>query len=420
LVPLLQVTFPDLERMFFFSDGGPHHFRLALNFFLTVSLACGHNVDIMWSFHMGYHGKSIYDPEGGAVKVILLHLIRTGQIQVQNAEQFIQFAQQYCSEPAAQYSDKVWTIRRRHFLLLRPAFIDRTFSEEKQVDSITGVHQTYVFRTVREGKDRKVSLSDVDTRGMTCICDACLTFAPGCSFLNTCGPWKRQEFDVEHSKKRGEILRTQLFNVLYSHFRVHLPSLALFSVLRLLLNSSPGQKSPFRTVLNMTRLQETFADMRLKRSHDAGCPCTSDGQDFVRPVSNDWKQGLDDIVCTVLSTMLGDASLRSVSSLGVLPLLLPPQQGVPLPPPPGPPQQQPPPQQAAFVAQDPLVFTDALLTRRCKYHLPAHGGWCFGSINKITRKRVYIHYDGYDDANGYFHDRPEVERDYTEGSFVLL
>ena len=62
LFKILRKRFPSFKSLYFFSDGGPHHFRLALNFYLTVILAADFDVDIMWYFHMAAHGNSIYDP----------------------------------------------------------------------------------------------------------------------------------------------------------------------------------------------------------------------------------------------------------------------------------------------------------------------------------------------------------------------
>ena len=53
--------------------------------FLTVMLASEFGFAVMWYFHMAYHGKGIYDPEGGAVKTIIMHLIRRGEVSKASA-----------------------------------------------------------------------------------------------------------------------------------------------------------------------------------------------------------------------------------------------------------------------------------------------------------------------------------------------
>ena len=125
---------------------------------------------------MANHGKSIYDPEGGAVKTMLMYMIRDGQISVECANQFIEHAAKYCTEPKSQHPDKTWNIRLRHFFELGAAEIDRSFSEAWQIDDIVEIHKTYVFRTVRDA-DSKVDHFCVETRAVACICGACFPLA---------------------------------------------------------------------------------------------------------------------------------------------------------------------------------------------------------------------------------------------------
>jgi hypothetical protein len=305
----LRVEFPHLSKVHMFSDGGPHHFRLALNFYFTVQLGHSLNLDLMWCFHMANHGKSIYDPEGGAVKTMLMYMIRDGQISVECANQFIEHAARYCTDPKSQHPDKTWNISRRHFFELGTAEIDRSFSEAWQVDDIVEIHKTYVFRNVR-GADLRVDHFCVETRAVACICESCLSFGPGstCTSLNMCGPWKRQIFGVMPSIKRGKVLFPQLFDTLYRHFFVHSVSLSLFRRLSEQVNSQPNKKSPFRTTLNKGRLDKVFAGKRATQGHDdVGCVCKT--HEFVLPNTEDWIDGVDEIVRKVIRAVLWDIGL---------------------------------------------------------------------------------------------------------------
>jgi len=404
LFALLLVSFPALTQVFLFSDGGPHHFRLALNFYFAAQLACLYNLDLMWFFHMAYHGKSIYDPEGGAVKTILMYLIRNGTISVECAAQFITWAAKYCTMPTSQHPDKTWNIRLRHFLELLPTEIDRSFSESSQVDDVTGVHQTYVFRTVRDS-ERNLDSDYVDTRAVACICASCLSFGSSCSALNQCGPWKRQAFSVMPSKKRGDLLLPQLWEVLFRHFAVHFVSARLFRVLSVQVNSRAGFKSPFRTVLKLATVNEVFADKRKLQAHnDARCGCAD--KDLVLPATEDWASGVDPVVCKVIRAVITALPQAAVS-------MAPSQQQ----------GQQPGKEQEKAEEREEKASLDIsrdLIGRRFQYTFAAHGV-CSGEITGVGHKFLHLRYDtDRPGAAAWATSRTDIDEDFLLGDFVLL
>lgn len=153
LISKIKVRFPELQCLFVVSDGGPAHFRNTLNMYLVVQLAASLDIDIVWSFHQGYHGKSIYDPEGGAVKTMLMHAIRNGLISVSNAAEFVEHARSLCSSPKSLHEDKLWNISKREFVHLKADEIDRSFSVDKDVQGVKCIQDTYCFRSFRiDGK----------------------------------------------------------------------------------------------------------------------------------------------------------------------------------------------------------------------------------------------------------------------------
>ncbi len=63
---------PFLKKCVLMGDGGPKHFRNTLSFFLFPHLQrLVSKIELEWYFFKEYHGKFVYDPEGGIVKNLL-------------------------------------------------------------------------------------------------------------------------------------------------------------------------------------------------------------------------------------------------------------------------------------------------------------------------------------------------------------
>ncbi len=349
---------------------------------------------------MAYHGKSIYDPEGGAVKAILLHAIRQGLISVTCAYDFMKHAQRLCTNPTSQYQSQTWNIRKRFVLLLERKDIDRSFSTSSEVGGITEVHKTYVFRTVRM-QNGSISRRWVDTRSIVCRCEPCMSFLPKirCQFLNQVGPWKRQEFLEEHSSKQAKALLEQLFLVLYRDFRVHKPTEQVYNDVKARVSSKAHQKSIFRTNLLRRPFFEWFDNRRAEEKHlDEKCACGIEAACW--PRSHEWKNDVHEAVVDVV-----EAVMRP---------FLPRQLG----------QDQSAKRQKIDLGSaeaTPLVLTSALLGRRFRYNFESHG-WCTGVIFAVREdeRLVELKYDT-DSPNSSTWDTSfaELEEDFLAGDFVI-
>jgi hypothetical protein len=383
-----------------FSDGGPAHFRLGLNFFLCVLLAFEFDVDLMWFFHMAYHGKGLYDPEGGAVKSILLHAIRLGIISITCAEEFCRAARHLCTSPSSQYEHSLWAVRTRHILLLHPTKIDRSGSEEWDVENIKYVHKTYCFRTVRSVLDGKINRRFVETREIGCRCRICLNFLSNCVHLNEYGPWRRQQFQEAPSKKRAKNLLEQLYGVLYSHFCVHVPSDAFCEAVGRTVNSTVGHKTAFRTRATHISVKNWFENRRQQDNHSEQCHCTR--QFATRPKSTAWQDTVPPEVVQAAQQIM-PTFLSGLSPVPVVPL---PAQPLAAP--------------AARALRQALVVDRDLIGRRFTYIFEGTHGTCHGIIVDVSDKFLHLRYDSdRKRSNAWETPITDVVEDYATGDFTL-
>ena len=252
---------------------------------------------------MAYHGKSIYDPEGGAVKTILLHAIRMAGAQIFCAADFVRYAKRLCSVPKSVVKDKLWAITHRDFYVLSPDDINRELSSVSDVEGVDKMRGVYCFRTVRD-KAGAICTQLVETRTLTCLCGACIWGVGSCTSSRALGPWSRHTFVLEPSSAVGKELTSKLWDTLFFVFRLHYLNDQIVKVLRTHVGSSPGKKLVFRTRVTFSEMDALWANLRKTARHDErSCPCKRDG--LCTP-PQDWSNNIAPQVVEAILKILTD------------------------------------------------------------------------------------------------------------------
>lgn len=81
----LKTENPRVKKVTFMTDGGQKHFRNTTSFFLFPHLQRLTSLELEWAFFKEYHGKYVYDAEGGVAKCKLLTALFNG-LHLTNAE----------------------------------------------------------------------------------------------------------------------------------------------------------------------------------------------------------------------------------------------------------------------------------------------------------------------------------------------
>ncbi|XP_045024477.1 uncharacterized protein LOC116922580 isoform X1 [Daphnia magna] len=68
ILPKIKTVIPNLKKVFFFSDGGPAHYKNRFNFANLSLFESDHGVPAVWHFWATCHGKNACDGVGGTVK----------------------------------------------------------------------------------------------------------------------------------------------------------------------------------------------------------------------------------------------------------------------------------------------------------------------------------------------------------------
>jgi hypothetical protein len=79
LLDLISTYLPhNIQRLYVFSDGGPHHFKIWKTINLFHYLSKMYEIPIEYHFFESYHGSSLCDAHAGHVKKAIRYLIRDG------------------------------------------------------------------------------------------------------------------------------------------------------------------------------------------------------------------------------------------------------------------------------------------------------------------------------------------------------
>jgi len=68
LIELIKLKVPDVNKIFYFSDGAPQHFKNKKNFLNLILHREDFNINTEWHFFATAHGKGPCDGLGGMVK----------------------------------------------------------------------------------------------------------------------------------------------------------------------------------------------------------------------------------------------------------------------------------------------------------------------------------------------------------------
>ena len=388
-----------------------------------MQLAADFDIDITWSFHQGYHGKSIYDPEGGAVKTILLHAIRNNLATVSCAAEFVKFAALLCCSPKHWYQDKLWNIVKREFYLLEKSDINRSLSDTKDVVGVANISDTYCFRSVRGSGG--VRRDCVERRELTCVCDGCIMNCNGqCQFVGTSPPWVLQQFKTVPSKDRAKALVEALYRCLYYDFEFHFLSDHLVKAIQSTIASRPSAVTEFRTGATSDKLVIQWTHFRTADHHPQreGCACCSVALGRL-PTDPHWKANLDSIVIAAAMAIFTAVDVSKSVCHGAVTTFIQEDKSVT--------QKQPKPKKPATASQrqddvqsdvknsDTLTWSNVV---NSKFKHIWDGKWYFGKIIEVQKYHIHVEYEEDEDQ----HDEPyqlskkACRAQFVNKKFILL
>lgn len=133
----IKKEFPHIANVIVWSDGAPSHFKNKFNIANMLQLEKDYGYKIEWNFFGTSHGKSPCDGIGGNVKRMVNDRVKSQNLSIQNAAQFVEQAKVICDK------FEVWLLEHQKIEQLA---VD--YEQWKQhVKSITGIRNQHKFET---------------------------------------------------------------------------------------------------------------------------------------------------------------------------------------------------------------------------------------------------------------------------------
>jgi hypothetical protein len=130
---------PHVKNVIVWSDGAPAHFKNKFNIANIIQLEKDFNYKIQWNFFGTSHGKSPCDGIGGNVKRMVNDRVRSQNLTIQNAAQFVENAKVICRDKF-----DIWLLEVSKIELLNVAYEEW----KSGVKSIVGIRGQHKFEVV--------------------------------------------------------------------------------------------------------------------------------------------------------------------------------------------------------------------------------------------------------------------------------
>ena len=150
---LLKDNYP-LKTIFYFTDGGPQHYKNKYNFFNLINHNKDFGIRAEWHFHATAHGKGVCDGIGGNIKRLAARASIQG-VEILDAKSLFSFIQKNIVTVKPFYVQKAEYDSSKIFLTDR-------FSSAK---TIPGTHKFHAFLPLENDLQLKVKEISFDSEG---------------------------------------------------------------------------------------------------------------------------------------------------------------------------------------------------------------------------------------------------------------